>query len=271
MKKKNLWIKIYTICSSVLSIFIVLYLIGFIAYKGGSAISLQFIIDEPKGMPLGSEGGILPAILGSLYFTGVAMITSLVLAFSLSVYIVFYLKDERIKGLLRTIIGVIAGIPSIVLGLFGYTLFVVKFGFGISILSGGLVLGIMVFPYVEVRLEKSFMEIPSSLLEASYSLGVNRFYTLMHLIIPMSFKEILSTTTLGANLAMGAAAPVLLTGAVMYGRTPKGLFSPAMSLPTHLYYLISEGISPENAYATAFVMLIILLILNGIGHVKGER
>lgn len=275
MKNKNLFIKAYCIITTMLSMFIVIYLLGFIIYKGGKNISLEFIRQQPKGMPLGSSGGIFPAIIGSLYFTIVAIITAVILAFSISVYIIFYLRNEKIKGILRVIIGVIAGIPSVVLGLFGYTFFVVKLGFGISILSGGLVLGIMVFPYIEIKLEKTFIEIDKSLITASYSLGVNKFYTLINLIIPMTSKEILSTLAIGASFAIGAAAPILLTGAVMYAKTPRNIFSPAMALPVHLYYLINEGISKQNAYATAFLMIIILFILNGIPYIfsfmKGDK
>lgn len=275
MIRKNIFIKIYCVMVSVISCSIVLYLLGFILVKGGMSISPSFIVDSPSGMPLGSEGGIFPAIMGSIMFTLVAVVTASAFALSLSIYMVFYLRDDRIRGVLRTVIGVIAGIPSIVLGLFGYTLFVVKFGFGISLLSGGLVLGIMIFPYLAVRMEKTFMEISDSMICASYSLGVNRFYTVFHLVLPSCFKDILSTVSIGGSLAMGAAAPILLTGAVMYGGTPKGMLSPAMSLPTHLYYLISEGISTENAYATAFVMVIILLVMNGIpgiySYMRGDR
>lgn len=264
MKKSQIDIKIYTLLSTLTTGILILYLIGFIVINGGSTISLDFLTSKPMGMPLGSKGGIYPALIGSLYFGLIALISAGTFALSTSIYISFFCKSNTIKGFLRTIIGIIAGIPSIVLGLFGYGFFVVTMDFGLSILSGGLVLGIMIFPYIEVRLEKSFSEIDKNLLSASYALGVNKTYTFLNIILPATFKDILSSLCLGLSLALGASAPILVTGAVTYAKVPNSIMSPAMALPVHLYYLIAEGISVESAYGTAFVMIIILFILNSI-------
>ena len=271
MKKNQMDIKIFSLFSTALAGIITLYLIGFIMVNGGKSISFDFLTSKPMGMPLGSEGGIYPALIGSFYFGIVALISSGIISISTATYMIFYCKSNKIRAFLRTIIGVIAGIPSIILGLFGYGFFVVQMGFGLSVLSGGLVLGIMIFPYMEVRLEKIFTEVDKNLLTASYALGINKTYTFFTIIIPLTFTEILSTLFLGLSLALGASAPILVTGAVTYAKVPNSILSPAMALPVHLYYLISEGISLKNAYGTAFIMVLILFLLNLIPFIFSRR
>lgn len=271
MKKSQYSMKIYMICSTSLATLIVLYLLGFIIVNGSSSFSMDFILSSPKGMPIGSSGGIYPALIGTIYFGLVAIIFSGILSLSMALYLCFYCNNSKIKSILRTIIGIIAGIPSIVLGLFGYGFFVVTLNLGLSILSGGLVLGIMIFPYIETNLEKVFLEVDKSLLSSSYALGVNKTYTLFKLVLPTVRKEILSTFSLGTSLALGASAPILLTGAVTFSKVPKSILSPAMALPVHLYYLMAEGISVENAYGTAFVMILLLFILNAIPFLTSKK
>jgi phosphate transport system permease protein len=163
---------------------------------------------------------------------------------------------------INLIVQCIAGIPSIVLGLFGYAFLVIKLKFGLSILSSGLTLAVMIFPFIEIRIQKLIQETHKQLLEASAALGINRSYTVLKLLLPIYRNQILSSITLASSFAMGAAAPVMLTGCVMNAPAPKSLFSPFMSLPYHLYVLMGEGISLENAFRTAFVLMMIVLLLN---------
>ena len=155
-----------------------------------------------------------------------------------------------------------AGIPSIVLGLFGYTLLVVNLKLERSLLSAGITLGIMIFPFIQVRVEKAFRETSDTITGSSYALGVSNSYTFFRLILHMCKFEIVSAITLAGGFAMGAAAPIILTGAVIFAPIPKSLLSPVMALPFHLYILIGEGISLEKAYATALVLVLLLLIIN---------
>jgi phosphate transport system permease protein len=273
--KKHILIKVWSIVSGFLIFSILIGILGFIWINGSETLSYKFIFENPKGFPVGTEGGILPAIIGSIYFTIIAVVLAFVLAFSTSIYIVFYSKNEKRKNFIRLIISTMAGIPSIILGLFGYSFLVVHLNLGTVICTGGIILGIMIFPFVEVRFEKTFLEIKKELIESSYSMGVNKSYTILNLILPICFKDMISALSLGASFAMGATAPILFTGAVTYAPIPKDIFSPAMALPFHLYTLINEGISLKNAYGTALVMIIILLIMNIFpilfGIMKGEE
>lgn len=255
-------LKLWVRASAVFVIAIILFIILFITVKAFKIIDLNFILDRPRGMPLGMEGGIFPAIMGSLYFTLIAAFFASITAILTAVYIKFYAKNNKIITLMQLVIQAITGIPSIVLGLFGYSFLVVYLKLGVSLLAGGLTLGLMIFPFIEIRVEKILNEIADQLIYSSYALGLSKSYTFFHLVLPTAFNEILASISLAASLAMGAAAPIILTGAVINASTPKSIFSPAMALPYHLYILVGEGISLEMAYAAAAVLLILLFLIN---------
>ncbi|HBV88401.1 MAG TPA: phosphate ABC transporter permease [Desulfosporosinus sp.] len=262
MKRIDFSLRCWTVLSTVFSIGLLFFLLGFVFIKAQGVISLNFLLAKPAGFPVGSAGGIWPAVIGSLLVTLIASFFATVLAFFTAVYSVFYCRHERIKLVINLIVQCIAGIPSIVLGLFGYAFLVIKLKLGLSILASGLTLAIMIFPFIQIRFQKLFLETNKQLLEASASLGINQSYTIINLLIPMYSKQILSIITLASGFAMGAAAPVMLTGCMMNAPVPKSIASPFMSLPYHLYVLIGQGISLENAYGTAFVLMILVLLLN---------
>lgn len=257
----NFFLRFWTALSTFLSAGVLVFLIVYVFSQAGG-IDLNFILGKPAGFPVGSAGGIGPAIVGSLLVTLIASLVAVILAFFTAVYLVIYCHDDRISLVVNLIVQCIAGIPSIVLGLFGYAFLVIKLKLGLSILASGLTLAIMIFPFIEIRIQKLFQETNKQLLEASASLGINRSYTVIKLLLPMYRKQILASITLASGFAMGAAAPVMLTGCVMNAPAPKSLSSPFMSLPYHLYVLMGEGISLENAYGTAFVLMMIVLLLN---------
>lgn len=261
-KFKNIVLRIWAFASAFVVLTILVYIFFFIAKDGFKAINLTFIFEKPKGFPPGAEGGIFPAIMGSLMLTFIACVFASVLAISTAIYVVFYCKNKFIKGLIHLIVQCMTGIPSIVLGLFGYTLLVLHLKIGRSLLAGSITLGIMIFPFIEMRIEKILLEVDRNILKSSYALGVSKSYTFFNLIVPMCKIDIISTITLAGGFAMGAAAPLTLTAAVISAPIPKSLFSPVMALPFHLYILIEEGISIENAFGTAFVLIILLLIIN---------
>lgn len=262
---KHIGIKLWSIFSGMILMALVLYINIYIFSKGVHGLNIDFLLDLPKGFPLGTEGGVFPAIIGSICFTMIACFFASLIAIATALYLNFYCTNRKTYGMIHMVIQSTAGIPSIVLGLFGYTFLVVYLNFGFSLLSGGTVLGIMIFPFIEVRVEKALGEINKELIYASYALGISKAYTFFKIILPMCLSEILSSIALAGGFAMGATAPIMFTGGVVYAPIPKSLFSPAMALPYHLYILIGEGISMENAYKTAFVLLLFLLMLNSFG------
>src|SRR5690554_3897120 len=170
-KTKYLFLKIWIMISTIIVSSIILFIILFIFIKGFSFIDLKFIFDRPRGIPLGMEGGIFPAIIGSIYFTLISTIFASIIAISVAVYIKFYSNNIRITALIHIVIQSITGIPSIVLDLFGYSFLVVYLNMGISLLAGGLTLGIMIFPFIKVRVEKIINEVDKEVIYSSYALG----------------------------------------------------------------------------------------------------
>lgn len=263
--------KLWIIISTIMVVITIVFILVYILRRGLSSINLEFIFGSPKGIPLGSEGGILPAIVGSLLLMILACLFASLLALSTAIYTVFYCENNILSDTIHLIIQCMAGVPSIVLGMFGYTLFIMYFNISRSLLTSSMTLGIMIFPYIEVRVEKILNEIDSSIINSSYALGISKYYTIFKLIIPMCRAEITSAILLAGGFAMGATAPIILTGAVIFAPIPKSIFSPVMALPFHLYILTGEGISLEKAYGTATVLIIILFIINVLALIINRK
>lgn len=268
---KNIPFILWYFISSLIVVSVILFIFIYIFIKGVSSINLEFILSYPKGTPLGMEGGILPAILGSLALMSIACMSAAILGVAMAIYLCFYCKNKKIRNLVHLIVSSISGIPSIVLGLFGYSFLVYFCGFGISLISGGITLGIMIFPYIEIITEKAISEIDKNLTLSSFALGVDKCYTIFHIVIPQCKNEVLSGIIMSGGFAMGAAAPVMLTSAVVSAPNPSSLFSPVMALPYHLYILVSQGISFEKAYGTALVLMILIFLINFSAIFFSER
>lgn len=261
MRKKEIFYRGLTYISGTLVFFLIGFLFLYIFFKGYKVINLNFLLDVPQGMVLGQEGGIAPAIIGSFLSTFIACGVAGFFGIFTSIYLVFYEKNQKKIKIIQSIIKCIGGIPSIVFGLFGYTLFTLYFGFGKSIVSGGLTLGVMIFPVVEIRIEKSLREIDENILKASYSMGVSKFYTIYKIGIPYCLKEIIASILLGYNYAIGATAPIMFCMAVINSPISFDIKKPAMSLSYHLYTLMTQGISMEMAYGTAFILLALIVVV----------
>ena len=256
---------LYSFLSFLLIFSALLFFFLYIFYKGYKVISPSFLLEAPKGMVLGEEGGIFPAITGSLAFSLTALVLSGLPSLFTAIFMVFYAKEGRKKESLHFFIHLLSGVPSIVLGLFSYSLFVYQLKLGRSVLSGAIALAIMIFPFMEIRMEKIFEEVPKSYLQSSESLGCSKGYTIRRLVLPYTLPELFSTMLLAFCFALGATPPILFTGGVAFAKSPTSLLSPAMALPLHLYLLLVQGGSSlSRAYGTALVMLFLLLIGNGI-------
>ena len=256
---------LYSLLSFLLIFSALLFFFLYIFYKGYKVISPSFLLEAPKGMVLGEEGGIFPAITGSLAFSLTALVLSGLPSLFTAIFMVFYAKEDRKKKSLHFFIHLLSGVPSIVLGLFSYSLFVYQLKLGRSVLSGAIALAIMIFPFMDIRMEKIFEEVPKSYLQSSESLGCSKGYTIRRLVLPYTLPELLSTMLLAFCFALGATPPILFTGGVAFAKSPTSLLSPAMALPLHLYLLLVQGGSSlSRAYGTALVMLFLLLIENGI-------
>ena len=261
MRGKGL--RIWALISFRLVMAVIVFLFVYVGIQGAGTISWEFLTQPPRGAILGLEGGIWPAIAGSLCFTLTAVVLGGIPAVAWALYLVFYCRSRTLERLLHGVIRCIAGIPSIVLGLFAYSFLVQELAWGRCILSSGVALGIMILPFIEVRAEKAFRELPERILRASYALGCSRRYTVFCIVLPACRGELVSGLILGGCYAMGATAPLIFTGGVAYAAAPSSLMAPAMALPLHLYLLLAQGATSfDTAYGTAFVMMVLLLISN---------
>lgn len=262
IRKKDFFIKLWAYISGIFVIFTVIFIFGYIFFKGYKAISFKFLTDVPKGIILGKEGGIAPAIIGSFLSTGLACIFSGIFSLCTSIYLVFYEKNIKRIQFIHSVIKCIGGIPSIVTGLFGYTMFTLYLGLGRSVISGALTLAVMIFPVMEIRIEKSLREVNKNIINASYSLGVSKIYTIFKIAVPSAKEYIISAVLLGYSYAIGATAPVMFCMTVINSPVSFDIAKPSMTLSYHLYTLLTQGISYEMAYGTAFVLLVVILAVN---------
>ncbi|HMM19282.1 MAG TPA: ABC transporter permease subunit [Selenomonadales bacterium] len=241
---------------------ILLFIVGCLVWKGGRVISWEFLSTLPKGAVLGAAGGILPAIKGTLGLIGLSMAFAAPVALITAVYLAEYGYSSRADRALYAIITGMVGLPSILTGMFGYAVFVVYLGFGLSLLSGSLTLAIMVFPTLVALMRNSILSAADKYRALGLSLGVSRWYLLLRVTLPAAVPGLVSAALLAIGYAAGATAPIMVTAAVIMSRGSIELTQPVMALPYHLYILFSQHISLERAYATALVLLGLLLVCN---------
>ncbi len=236
-----------------------------IIQKGAPAVNWQFLSDIPRqGM---RAGGIFPAIVGMLYLVLGALIFALPIGVLAAVYLSEYARENFLTRIIRLAIVNLAGVPSVVYGLFGLALFVVFCKFGASILSGSLTLGIMILPIIITASREALESVPQSFREVSLSLGASKWQTVRHIVLPNAVPGILTGMILGVGRAAGETAPILFTVAAFYlPQLPKSVFDQAMALPYHLYVISTQvpNVDEKVRYGTALVLLTIVLIVNFI-------
>ena len=251
-----------------LTLAILVLILGFILIKGLPNISLEFLTESPQMM--GREGGILPIIVGTIYVTLVSIIIATPIGVAAAVYFSEYAKKGKLINTIRFFTEVLAGIPSIIFGLFGFSFFVVFLGMGWSVLSGGLTLSLMILPTLIRSTEESLKTVPMSYREGSLALGATKWQTVVKVTLPCCKSGVLTGLILGIGRAIGETAAVMLTigGSMMM---PSSIFDATRTMALHLYMLASEGLSEEKTYATAALLIIIVLIINWLANFIGSR
>lgn len=244
----------------------------FILFKGGSAVSWEFLSGFPHdGM---RAGGILPAIIGTLYLTIGTAIFSVPLGIAAAIYLSEYAKDNQWTRLIRLAIINLAGIPSVVYGLFGLGLFVLFLKFGTSILAASLTLSIMTLPVIISTAEEALRSVPQAFRTVSISLGATRWQTIRKIVLKEALPGILTGVILGLERAAGETAPILFTGAAFFlPRLPQSPFDATMALPYHLFVISTQvpEMPIQIQYGTALVLLVFVLTMNLIATVIRSR
>lgn len=240
----------------------VLLIIFFIFYNGVRAISWEFLTQAPRnGM---TEGGIMPAILGTVILTFGTAVAAMPLGIGAAVYLAEYAGDNFLTRTIRLAIVNLAGIPSIVYGLFGLGMFVLFLQFGTSIIAGSLTLGLMTLPIVISTAEEAILTVPQSFRVVSYSVGASKWQTIRHQVLPNAMPGIITGIILGLSRAIGETAPILFTVAAFYlPELPSSIFDQSMALPYHLFVISTQvpGMPLDIQYGTALVLLLFTLSL----------
>ncbi|MCX6295007.1 MAG: phosphate ABC transporter permease PstA [Bacteroidetes bacterium] len=244
---------------------ILFVILSFIIIKGFSVISWDFITKMPEeGM---TKGGIFPAIIGTLCLVGGSMLFAFPVGVFAAIYMNEYVKAGIIKKIIKQMTNNLAGIPSIVFGLFGMSLFVNKLGFGDSLLAGSLTLGLLALPVVIRITEEALKSVDNTFRQASLGLGASKWETTRRVVLPIAFPNIITGLILSIGRVSGETAPILFTVAAYFlPKLPTSIFDQAMALPYHLYVISTSGTNIEEsrpiAYGTALVLIFIVLIAN---------
>ncbi|MFH1214395.1 MAG: phosphate ABC transporter permease PstA [Candidatus Neomarinimicrobiota bacterium] len=242
-------------------------IIYFITVNGIKVISWEFLTRVPRHAM--TQGGIAPALVGTFYLTVGAILFALPMGLACAIYLTEYSPKSSIVNLLRMSINNLAGVPSVVFGLFGLTVFVKFCGFGVSILSGSLTLGIMILPGIISAAQEALIAVPQSLREASLALGATQWQTIRKIVLPSATPGILTGVILSVGRAAGETAPIMFTAATFYTRGfPHSVMDEVMALPYHIYALMTEGTFPERqtmiAYGCALLLLFLVLMVSGL-------
>ncbi len=242
-----------------LTVAVLLFIIFFILRKGLPALSLEFLTKNPVDM--GKEGGIFSTIIGTLVLTALAILIATPLGVGTAIYLTEYTWENAVTRVIRFGAECLAGIPSIIFGLFGFILFVTKLGFGWSILSGGLTLAFMILPTIIRTSEEAIKSVPAAYRQVSFSLGGTKWQTVTRVVLPAALPGIVTGIILSIGRSIGETAAVIFTAGSAL-RIPTSLFSSSRTMSVHFYILAREGISMPRAYGTAAVLVIAILIVN---------
>lgn len=252
------------IWSSAFATLAVMFLILYqVMREGLPLLTLSFFLDPPRQM--GRMGGISSTIVGTVALTAVAILIATPLGVGTAVFLREYTRESRVSRIVRFGTDCLAGVPSIIFGLFGFVFFVIFLQMGWSILSGGLTLAAMILPTIISTAEEAIKAIPYSLREVSYSLGGTRWQTVRKVVLPNAFPGILTGVLLGVGRSVGETAAVILTAGSSF-LMPNSLFSPIRTMAVHFYILAREGISMEMAYATGAGLILLILAINTVAN-----
>jgi phosphate transport system permease protein len=244
---------------TVITIAMLVYIIVFVLRKGIPALSWDFLSKNPADM--GKSGGIFSTIVGTIALTAGAIIIAAPLGVGTAIYLTEYTWEGPVTRVIRFGAECLAGIPSIIFGLFGFILFVTKLKFGWSILSGSLTLAFMLLPTIIRTSEEALKSVPPVFRTVSFSLGGTKWQTVTRVVLPSALPGIMTGVVLSIGRSIGETAAVIFTAGSAL-RMPTSLFSSTRTMSVHFYILAREGISMPNAYGTAAVLIIAILAIN---------
>jgi len=258
-KKEQLIARAVLWAFTLFTVFILVFIILYVLKKGLPVLNSSFLTKNPENM--GKAGGIFSPIIGTLALTSMAILIATPFGIGTAIFLTEYTAEGRLTRIIRFGSECLAGIPSIIFGLFGFILFVTKLGFGWSILSGGLTLAFMILPTIIRTGEEALRSVPQSFREVSFSMGGTKWQTVTRVVLPSALPGIATGVILSVGRSIGETAAVIFTAGSAL-RLPTSLFSSSRTMSVHFYILAREGISMPNAYGTAAVLIIAILAIN---------
>lgn len=263
----NLLKALLWICGGIAVAFLALILV-YVITRGIPYINWDFLTTAYR--PGLDQHGIRDIIVGTLAMVGLTLVIAVPIGVLAAIYMGEYAKKGKVLTTIRFCVESLAGIPSILYGLFGYTFFTIQLAFGFSLLSSALTLAIMVLPVIIRSTEEALFTVPDSYREGSLALGASKLTTLFRVILPSAIPGILSAIILSMGRVMGETAAVYYTAGTM-ARVPSSVFSSTRSLAVHLYMLVREGLETGDAYATATILIVIVVGLNALANFIAKR
>lgn len=253
---------------------ILVIILFFVAYNGIQVLSWEFITQPP--VEAMTKGGIFPVIVGTVLLTFLCMIVVIPIGVTTAIFLAEYSKPGILLKTIMMSIYTLAGVPSVVFGLFGLTVFVVAFQFGMSLLAGSLTLAVMVLPYIISTSEEAIKAVPYSFREASLACGATKWQTIQKVVVPTAMPGILTGSILGTAKVSGETAPIMFTAAAFFTPgVPRSLLEPVMALPYHIYVLATAGTHIEETrpiqYGTALTLIALVLGMNLLGIILRTR
>jgi phosphate transport system permease protein len=246
----------------------------FVAYNGIRVLNWEFITQSPiQSM---TKGGIFPVIVGTVLLTVICMIMVIPVGVTTAIFLAEYSKPGLLLNMVNMSIYTLAGVPSVVFGLFGLTVFVITFHFGMSLIAGSFTLAIMVLPYIISTAEEAIKTVPYSFREASLACGTTKWQTIRKVVLPTALPGILTGSILGTAKVSGETAPIMFTAAAFFTPgIPRSLLQPVMALPYHIYVLATAGTNIEATrpiqYGTALTLIVLVLGMNLLGIILRSR
>ena len=264
----SLLLRILVILSAIITAGVVLFLIGYILYHGVPNLAMPGLFSWEF---TAENQSMLPAIINTVIMIALTLMLAVPIGVFAAIYLVEYSKrGNRFVKIIRVTAETLSGIPSIVYGLFGYIVFVITLGWSFTLLSGVITMAIMILPLIMRTTEEALMAVPDSFREGSFGLGAGRLRTVFRIVLPSSVPAILSGVILAIGRIVGESAALIFTSGTN-PVVPKSLFSSASTLSVHLYTLLNEGRYTDQAYATAVVLLIVVIIINALSSVVAKK
>ena len=264
----SLLLRILVILSAIITAGVVLFIIGYILYHGVPNLAMPGLFSWKF---TAENQSMMPAIINTVIMIALTLMLAVPIGVFAAIYLVEYSKrGNRFVKIIRITAETLSGIPSIVYGLFGYIVFVITLGWSFTLLSGVITMAIMILPLIMRTTEEALMAVPDSFREGSFGLGAGRLRTVFRIVLPSSVPGILSGVILAIGRIVGESAALIFTSGTN-PVVPKSLFSSASTLSVHLYTLLNEGRYTDQAYATAVVLLIVVIIINALSSVVAKK